>query len=115
VNVNSSVAEGRPKRLSARSSRQTGGFGLRVLQDRNARIGALPSPEKILVSGFGPGIISGDPERSRQLQARHHMHRIEGAHPGVIDDLPEFCGGFPALMRHQVRKAAQVDGGEGSL
>ncbi len=95
----------------ARSSPQTGGFGLRVLQDGNARVGALPALEKIPVSGFGSDAVSRHPERSRQLQARHRVHRIDGAHPEVIDDLLEFRGGFRRSTRHQERQAAQVDCG----
>src|SRR5712691_11426364 len=77
-----------------RTSRQLSKFCLCLPENRDVRVGVFPQGEEILVPSLRLGQISGQRERSAQLQVRQCAYGIRTDDTTMIEKLLKFRNSF---------------------
>ena len=95
--------------MKGAGSRQPGVFRPCLLDHRDLGVGVIPRCEKVVVGDLRFCRVARECVRSRQLQARHCVHRIDEHDTSMIDNALELGGGLHRLPRRQVREAANLD------
>src|SRR5215470_12268549 len=83
-------------------------FRLRLLQERNVRVGLLPERQKVLVSGPCARSVSARGQRPCQLEPGKGADGILQDDPTMADDLLKLDRRFRRLPGGQIRLAAHV-------
>src|SRR5208282_189416 len=82
---------------------------LGLLQKRKAGVGVFPKREEILIGSPRLRGVSSQSVSSAQSQVSQRTDRFVQHDARVIENLLEFRGAGRALLRHQIRYAAQIN------
>lgn len=89
---------------------QAGVFRSRLFENWNICVAILPQLEQILVGALRLRGVAGEGARSRQLEARHRIHRIDQHDASMVENPLELGGSFGGLTGREIRLTANVDG-----
>ena len=95
------------KRTCGLGSLQFRVFRSCCIDDRRCGVGVFPQRKKIVVGAFRLHRVARKRERSCQVQACHRVHGINEHDTSMIENPPEFGGGFCRLMCREVQSGRE--------